>query len=103
LINQFCAPLIQAHVDTVVLGCTHYPFATHLFRQALGPDVTLLDTADAVARRTADLLRPVQGTLAASAGSQPSIELWTTGNPQHLEEVAQTRLSWTLTAKKLQA
>lgn len=103
LINQFCAPLIQTHVDTVVLGCTHYPFATHLFRQALGPDVTLLDTADAVARRTADLLQPRQGLRTENAGSQPSIELWTTGDPKHLEEVAQTRLSWNLTAKNLRA
>ncbi len=101
LINQFCAPLIQAHVDTVVLGCTHYPFATHLFRQALGPDVTLLDTADAVARRTADLLRPVQATLAANAGSQPSIELWTTGSADHLASVSSNWLGWQLQAKPL--
>lgn len=101
LINQFCSPLIQAKVDTVVLGCTHYPFAAPLFQRALGPDVSLLDTADAVARRTADLLqakqtKTYQGNLPAA-----TIELWTTGSASHLASVSSTWLGWNLEAKHL--
>jgi glutamate racemase len=101
LIRQFCAPLIEAHVDTVVLGCTHYPFATHLFRQALGPDVGLLDTADAVARRTAELLHPRQGVSPETERSQPHIELWTTGSADHLASVSSNWLGWPLQAQEL--
>lgn len=101
LINLFCAPLIQAHVDTVVLGCTHYPFAAPLFRQAMGPNVSLLDTADAVARRTADLLHPGQGESAMRTDSQPCIELWTTGSVDHLASVSSNWLGWKLQAKHL--
>lgn len=101
LIHQFCAPLVETHVDTVVLGCTHYPFAAHLFRQALGPEVGLLDTADAVARRTADLLHPRQALPPETASAQPRIELWTTGSADHLSSVSSNWLGWPLRAKEL--
>ena len=42
-------------VDTVVLGCTHYPFVETTIRELLGPDITLIDTATAVAERSASL------------------------------------------------
>lgn len=101
LINEFCSPLIQAQVDTVVLGCTHYPFATHLFRRALGGDVNFIDTADAVARRTATLLRPIEGRYGDSACAQPSIVLWTSGSPNHLASVSCNWLGWPLQANQL--
>ncbi len=43
-------------VDTVVLGCTHYPLLRAAFEEALGPDVTLLDPAPFVAERLVDWL-----------------------------------------------
>ncbi|MBK6853660.1 MAG: glutamate racemase [Burkholderiales bacterium] len=71
LIADCCAPLREQGVDTVVLGCTHYPFVAHHIAAELGPDVTLIDTADAVARRTLDLARQIANTRAA-AGSGTS-------------------------------
>lgn len=48
--------VIRAHeVDTVVLGCTHYPFVAAAIRELLGPAVTLVDTAAAIAERAAAL------------------------------------------------
>lgn len=101
LIDEFCAPVRQAGVDTVVLGCTHYPFASNLFQEALGPSVILLDTADAVARRTADLL--ARSSVKTEQATSGAIELWTTGAPAHLETVASTWLGWHLHAKQLTA
>ena len=43
-------------VDTVVLGCTHYPFATEVFRALLGPQMLLVETGEPVARQTRRLL-----------------------------------------------
>jgi glutamate racemase len=53
-------------IDTVVLGCTHYPFAAEGLREQLGPDVALVDSGAAVARRT----RAVLG-LEAAAHTKP--------------------------------
>jgi glutamate racemase len=50
LVEQYCRPLLDAGADTIVLGCTHYPFVRALIEQVAGPDVTLIDTGAAVAR-----------------------------------------------------
>lgn len=49
-------PLLARGADTLILGCTHYPFLAPLIRAVAGPDVALIDTAGAVARRTRSLL-----------------------------------------------
>jgi glutamate racemase len=46
-------PLLHAGVDTLVLGCTHYPFLKHLIAQTAGPGVQLIETGPAVARELA--------------------------------------------------
>ena len=50
-----CADLRTAGVDTVVLGCTHYPFVAEAIQAALGSHVALIDTATAVAERVAQV------------------------------------------------
>ena len=50
-----CAAVRAADVDTVVLGCTHYPFVAEAIRGLLGDEVSLIDTATAVAERVAFL------------------------------------------------
>ncbi len=55
-LDQIAEALRQLQADTVVLGCTHYPLVADALGARLGPGVTLVDTADAVARRVASLL-----------------------------------------------
>ncbi len=50
LVEQYCQPLLDAGADTIVLGCTHYPFVRTLIEQVVGPDVALIDTGAAVAK-----------------------------------------------------
>ncbi|MDT8998542.1 glutamate racemase [Paucibacter sp. APW11] len=50
-IQQCCAPLREAGVDTVLLGCTHYPFVQQQIQAELGAAVSLLNIEDAVARQ----------------------------------------------------
>ena len=57
-LDEIAQRLREAEVDTVVLGCTHYPLVADALQQRLGPAVRLIDTADAVARRVASLLPP---------------------------------------------
>ncbi len=48
--ERYLAPLREAKVDTVVLGCTHYPLLTDVVQQVMGEGVRLVDSASAVAR-----------------------------------------------------
>ena len=59
-IETFCAPLRQAGVDTVVLGCTHYAFVADRIQAAMGHAVDIVDTAQAVARQTARIAASLQ-------------------------------------------
>lgn len=56
LLQNFVDPLLRRGADTLVLGCTHYPFLRPLLADIVGPDVALIDTGAAVARRTAQVL-----------------------------------------------
>jgi glutamate racemase len=86
-------------MDTVVLGCTHYPFAADVLAQLLGPKVALVDTGAAVARRTRDLL-----SLPANTGTgETPPSLYATGNPRPLSQAAARWLGLQTEAGKLVA
>lgn len=65
LLAQYLAPLLAAGADTLVLGCTHYPFLLPLIQEMVGPSVTIVESAAAVARevvrRTSHLRHPLDG------------------------------------------
>lgn len=84
LIDKFTAPLKEAQVDTVVLGCTHYPFVHAQIQQAFGDGVVLVDTAEAVARQAARRL----GAAGAPSPAARSVRLQTTGEAAHLAALA---------------
>lgn len=72
-------------IDTLVLGCTHYPFARDILQLICGPDVELVDTADPVARRT----RAVLGLPALASGASPAqVTLLSTGDHDRLNSAA---------------
>jgi len=60
LVERYTAPLLARGADTLILGCTHYPFLAPLIRDVVGPDVILIDTGAAVARQ---LQRRIQNEL----------------------------------------
>ena len=74
-------------IDTLVLGCTHYPLVEPLFRELLGESVKVLSAAKAVAKRVEQLTPNTQG-------SQPALHLYTSGSAEHLTRLVE-RLSFT--------
>jgi glutamate racemase len=50
-VREACAPLREADVDTVILGCTHYPLIRPMLQRMLGPSVTLVSSGQALARQ----------------------------------------------------
>lgn len=51
LVRQYCEPLISTEVDTVILGCTHYPLVHSMLQRALGRSVRLITSGAALARQ----------------------------------------------------
>jgi glutamate racemase len=51
LLGKHLEPILDAGSDTLVLGCTHYPFLRKSIRKLLGNSITLIDTSDAVVRQ----------------------------------------------------
>ncbi|QSB01743.1 glutamate racemase [Methylomonas sp. EFPC1] len=67
LLVGYLSPLLLAGADTIVLGCTHYPFLAELIRDIVGPDLTIIDPATAVAK---ELVRRLQGNLRPDSGER---------------------------------
>ncbi|WP_028079424.1 glutamate racemase [Solimonas soli] len=75
LVERYVEPLLRDGVDTLVLGCTHYPFLRPLIADVAGSGATLIDTGAAVARQTRRVLDR-EGLLSAS--SAPGSLQWRT-------------------------
>lgn len=80
LVEAQCAPLRERGVDTVVLGCTHYAFVRQQIQAAMGPAVQIVDTAEAVARHTANTVRKTRINADTASGQAPLPTLQTTGD-----------------------
>lgn len=92
LLDEYCAPLAGVGIDTVVLGCTHYPFVAGEIARRLPPGVHLLDTAVAIARRAAALLPP--GPAGPTPPGTPALRLLSSGDPTVLQRLAAHHLGW---------
>lgn len=80
LIRPILADMLQNNIDTLVLGCTHYPFITPLIQQIVGDSVTLIDPAPAVARQIRRLLEQHAQQAVPGVGVT---RFFTTGEPTH--------------------
>jgi glutamate racemase len=74
----YLAPLREAGVDTLILGCTHYPLLSGLIQRVIGPDVVLISSAEETAKDVYAAL--VEGDLTAE-GSPPRHEFLCSGDP----------------------
>lgn len=104
LCSRYLETLWQAkpqgqQIDTVVLGCTHYPFARDVLQTACPPGVTLLDTGSAVARHTQTLLGLPDS---AGADATPPVHplFFTTGPASTLSKAVRRWLGLTLHAEQ---
>jgi glutamate racemase len=75
LIEGYVAPLLAKGADTLVLGCTHYPVLRPIIAEIAGPNVNLIDTGEAVARRVTEMM-PSPSCAAGTGG----LTLYTTAD-----------------------
>jgi glutamate racemase len=78
LVEGFTRPLLARGADTIVLGCTHYPFVRPLIADVAGPDVALIDTGAAVARQLRRVL--AERDLLNPGGASGRERFWTSGD-----------------------
>jgi len=98
-VTTFVRPLARHGVDTIVLGCTHYPFLRDSIGRAAGPDVAIIDSGDAVARRTESLLRQ-SGQIRTGTGAG-AVTIATSGDPAVVGPIASRLLEADIVAKSL--
>ena len=85
LLRQFITPLLEQGADTLVLGCTHYPFLRDLIQRVAGQGITLIDPAEAVARELARRLTEAERLSAASQWGQ--VQFFTSGDVAQAQAV----------------
>ncbi|MEJ2692889.1 MAG: glutamate racemase [Candidatus Thiodiazotropha sp.] len=95
IVEETLAPLLAKGIDTLVLGCTHYPFLIEGIRQVAGEEIQIIDTGLAV---TAQLRRRLtESGLLSAASSQGDESFWCSGPLEEMRELL-TRL-WRQDAK----
>ena len=90
IIRQYLAPLLQDGIDTLVLGCTHYPLLRKAIARVAGENITLVDSAENCAKAVRDLL--VGKNLSASPASGGSLRVALTDPPDAFLRVAREAL-----------
>lgn len=84
LVERHVTPLLQQGVDTLVLGCTHYPFLGSLIQSVSGTNVSVIDPSPAVAR---ELRRRLTAAELLSTNPKGAEYFWTTGTPDKVKNI----------------
>ena len=84
-VREYAAPLREARVDTVILGCTHYPLIRPIFQRVFGRDVTLVFSAEETAREVAETL--ARKGYENDPRREGSYRFLTTGDPDAFREM----------------
>jgi glutamate racemase len=92
--REYLAPMIEAEIDTLVLGCTHYPLLKPLLAAVLGPGVTLIDSAEETAAETARTLASKH--LAAAPDAEPTYRFIASDDPLQFLQLGQRFLGATM-------
>lgn len=86
VIEEYFSELIAAQIDTLVLGCTHYPLLKNMIRSVVGEDIRLIDAGERVAREVADVL--IDFGLKNNSGKEPEKLFFTSDAPFLFEKHA---------------
>ncbi len=80
LLKEYLAPMMDADVDQLVLGCTHYPFLRPLIEQLMGPCTAVIDPAPSIARQVVRILTGLEPNSDPPPESKPNQNF----EPHHL-------------------
>ena len=81
VVGESLKPLLAQGADTIVLGCTHYPFLMDVIRKIAGPGINIINPAPAVARHLAEVYEEdVQGTAGQKNSGEEHLKLLSSGD-----------------------
>lgn len=98
LMQLHLQPIIASHADTLVLGCTHYPFLKNQIRALIGNSMNIIDTSDAVIRQ---LGRQLEQHQLQSLADTPALYLLSTANADTLQAMASRLLQTDVSKRKM--
>lgn len=84
-LSKYTTTFKKNRIDTLVLGCTHYPFVVKMIEKHFDDEVKLIDSGEAVARRVASILKEKRIIMSRNILSE---KYYTTANPQETSEIA---------------
>lgn len=85
LLHQYLAPMLEQKIDTLILGCTHYPFLSQAIEGIAGPNVTLYEPSHAVVRHLENRLAAINALKIKGDGEET---FYVTGLTEHRKSVA---------------
>ena len=91
---EYLKPLLAEGIDTLVLGCTHYPLLRPLLQDVVGPDVVLVDSADNMAVLAGEQL--AAAGLANTGKGSADYQFYVTDVPQRFQQIGERFLGRTL-------
>src|SRR5690606_20941918 len=89
LLKKYLQPMIDADIDYLVLGCTHYPYLMPLLLELLPNHVKIIDSGEAVARQTKSILE--QNHLLNTQTSHANNQFYTNGNIEILNNILEEK------------
>jgi glutamate racemase len=87
--RRYLETLQDAGIDTLVLGCTHYPLLAHVIGEVMGPGVSLVDSADSVADEVQEWLARDEVLAAPPRPEKPASRFYVTDAPAPFLRVAE--------------
>ena len=88
LLHSYLDPMIEANIDYLVLGCSHYPYLIPQIKKILPEHIHIIDSGEAVAKQTQNVLREKVG-FSSNKKSKPVF--YTNYNPQVLSEILENK------------
>ncbi|MDP5274480.1 glutamate racemase [Chengkuizengella axinellae] len=98
IVRRSLEPIMHEKLDCLILGCTHYPFLTHLISEVMGSEVKLINSAEETAREVSAILFD-RGQLNASMNSTPLHGFFCSGDKVIFQKIAYQWLDETVDVK----
>lgn len=95
LLRSYLTPMIEANIDYLVLGCSHYPYLIPQIKKIIPPHIHIIDSGEAVAKQTQNIVREKVG-LSSATHNKPIF--YTNTNPKVLNEILEKK--YTVEEKK---
>ena len=99
ILEDALLPMLEKNIDTVVLGCTHYPFVIPLIQQIVGENVRVIDPAPAVAKQVGRVLEARE--MRSDSKSKGRVKFYTSGDTESLKTMLPVLLGESATVQKV--